>query len=116
MASVEEDPIPPIPQVQPPIDESNSARKRFTPTWMNWFDKVRTKINIINALLVGFSKITGIGFPALGPGGVWTTRVMQGPMSVQVANGDGSLGDPTFTLVNDEANPGELEVYASNHL
>lgn len=45
---------------------------------------------------------------------VWTSRTIQGPMSVVVTNGSGVAGDPSLTLVNDEVNPGNLESYATN--
>ena len=60
--SIETDPVPPLPQHTPPINKRDGALERFENTWMQWFQTVRDKINIINALVVNFSGITGNGF------------------------------------------------------
>lgn len=104
MSTAEENPVPPIPQLEPPIDKSPSAQERFAHVWMRWFDNVRTKINVINALLANFSKLVGTGFPSLN-GSTWNLRTMSTGPGVDVTNGDGVAGNPTFTF---NADTGEV--------
>lgn len=102
--SIEDEPVPPIPQLEPPIDKNPSANSRFTHNWMRWFIYVRAKINVLNALLVNFSKLVGQGFPSLN-GANWNLRSMSTGPGVDVTNGDGVAGNPTFTF---NASTGEV--------
>lgn len=94
--SVEDEAVPPIPQLEPPIDKNPSANSRFTHNWMRWFIYVRAKINVLNALLVNFSKLVGQGFPSLNEVN-WNLRTMSTGPGVDVTNGDGVAGNPTFS-------------------
>lgn len=95
--SVEDDPLSPVPQHTKPISEGQGNRGHFEKTWMRWFIELRDKVNVINAIISGLSKITGIGFPAFNGTG-WNVRSMQPGPGVDVANPDGSTGNPTFSF------------------
>lgn len=93
--SIETDPIPPLPQHTPPVDQKEGAQQRFTINWMQWFTAVREKINVINALIVNFSNLVGTGFPALSSGN-WNMRSIAQGTGITVTSGDGVSGDPTI--------------------
>lgn len=92
--SVESDPVPPLPQHTPPINKRAGALERFENNWMQWFTAVRNKINIINALIVNFSKITGNGFIVLQNSANWFTRTLVQGTGIVITNADGTAGDP----------------------
>lgn len=113
--AVQGDPVPNPPQHDPVIEEKESGMGRFSRSWMQWLLLLRSKINVINALLVQFSQLTGQGFLSLFDGNFFT-RSFQGPMSVQILNADGSTGDPDFRLKGDELSPPSLAVYGVDYL
>lgn len=93
--SSETDPVPPVPQHTPPINERDNL-KRFENNWMQWFLLLRDKINIINALIVNFSGITGNGFLVLQNSINWFTRSLVQGAGISLTNADGTAGDPTI--------------------
>lgn len=113
--AVQGDPVPNPPQHDPAIEERETGVGRFARSWMQWFLLLREKINVINALLVSLSKVTGTGFLSLSDG-TWFTRTHEGPMSVEVLNGDGAAGNPVHRLKGDELTPPGLSVYGVDHL
>lgn len=94
--NVQEAPIPPVPQHTPPIDKMPGSQEKFENTWNQWFVNLREKVNVINALVVGISKLTGTGFPAL-LNGLWSIRTIQPGDGIDVQDGDGAAGDPTIS-------------------
>lgn len=95
--SVETDPVPPVPQHTAPIDKRAGAQERFETNWMQWFIQLRNKINIINALIVNFSQITGNGFIVLQNSINWFTRTLVQGSGISITNADGTGGDPTIS-------------------
>jgi hypothetical protein len=95
--SIETDPVPPLPQHTPPINKRDGALERFENNWMQWFNVVRNKINIINALLVNFSNITGNGFIVLENSLNWFTRTLVPGTGISITDADGTVGDPTIS-------------------
>lgn len=100
--SVETDPLSPAPLNTRPLNQDGGNKEKFEKTWARWFIELRTKINIINAMLVNFANLTGTGFPAL-DGDSWAIRQMQGGPGVDIANADGSTGNPTFSFNSNTA-------------
>jgi hypothetical protein len=94
--SVEADPIPPLPQHTPPINKAAGALERFETNWMQWFNVLRNKINIINALIVNFSNLTGDGFIVLSNSIDWFTRTLQQGNGIIITDADGTSNDPTI--------------------
>lgn len=92
MASNEEKPLNPLPQHDPPLYEVGGV-KRFTVSWMQWLFELRDKVNVINALLINFSNLTGTGFPSLS-GGQFNIRTLTAGIGIAIQNGDGAAGNP----------------------
>lgn len=102
---VTSDPVPPVPQHTPPVDEGN-PRKLFPVNWMQWFLALREKINILNESIVNLSDLEGIGFLAKN-GAQWVLRTLTGTAGkISVTNGDGTAGNPVFNLVPTAVTPG----------
>jgi hypothetical protein len=100
--SAEEDPIPPIPQAATFLKEVGSFEKskwralKLENVWMQWLDGVRTKVNVIDANLVGLSALTGVGIPFKGPTG-WRIGSINGTVGrISIIDGDGDPGNPTI--------------------
>lgn len=102
--STEEDPLKPVPQHTKPIDQTTGNKDRFDKPWLRWFIELRTKVNVINALLANFAKLTGIGFPALN-GENWNIREMEAGPGINIQNPAGELGNPIFSF---DADTGEV--------
>lgn len=101
--SVETDPVPPVPQHTPPLDESRvkePKRLPFTVNWMQWFLALRDKVNIINDSIVNLADVgSGPGIVAKN-GASWLLRTITGTSNrVTVADGDGASGNPTIDVV-----------------
>lgn len=100
------DPLPPVPQHTPPVDETTGALKRFHRHWMQWFLQARDKINVINASLASLGLITEIGFLAKLTDGTWASRTISSPTdSIDVVGGDGSA-NVTVDLPETGVTPG----------
>lgn len=99
--SVQNDPVPPVPEHTPPLKEDEGPRvsgKFFGQTWTRWFVSVRDKINVLNESIVNLSNITGTGILAK-DGIAWVLRTIQGTVGrVSVTGGDGTA-DPTIDVV-----------------
>lgn len=96
------DPIPPVPDIIPPIQEdfgTGDVSKRFNHAWSRWFLAIREKINVINDSLVNAISIAGTGL-VVKSGDNWDVRSIQGtPGRISITNGDGIAGDPTIDIV-----------------
>lgn len=95
--SVETDPLSPAPLHTKPLEEGGGNKGKYEKTWSRWYIELRTKINVINALIANFAKLTGTGFPAL-DGDNWNIRQMQAGPGIAIANPDGQAGNPTFSF------------------
>lgn len=94
--SAETDGVPPVPQHTPPIDRREAAIERFENNWMQWFIAVRTKVNVINTLIVNLSKFTGNGFAVISSAQQWFTRSLVAGTAITISNNDGTAGNPTI--------------------
>lgn len=92
--STESAPLNEPPQHDTPIAKFGGI-ERFVNSWGKWFWDVRTKINVINSLVVNFSNLSGTGFPAL-DGNQFNIRTIQPGAGIDVTDGDGVAGDPTI--------------------
>ncbi len=105
MASTEDQPIPPVPNLQEVIAKNEGSNKITIP-WSQWFEQIRTKINILNSSIVALAGITGVGFLAKN-GAAWTVRTFVGTSGrISISNGDGSGGNPQIDLVDTTVTPG----------
>lgn len=115
--SVETDPVPPVPSTTPVLNDNTGNqegnKKLFENNWVQWLLNLRTKINVLNSLLVSISKLTGTGFIAIS-GGLAAVRTFLGPDSVKITNPDGSGGDPIWQLENDDSSLTPLTNYGKN--
>lgn len=91
--SAETDPVPPVPSTTPMLNDrtgtSDGEKKLIENNWNQWFLSLRTKINILNALMVSISKLTSTGFIAISGGVAATRELLTGP-GVDVSNGTGA--------------------------
>lgn len=92
--SLESAPLNEPPQHDPPIFKDGRV-DRFVNSWGKWFWDVRTKINVINELVVNFSNLSGTGFPALSGSG-FNIRTLVAGIGMVITDGDGASGNPTF--------------------
>lgn len=92
--SLESAPLNEPPQHDSPIFKDGRV-DRFVNSWGKWFWDVRTKINVINELVVNFSNLSGTGFPALSGSG-FNIRTLVAGIGIVINNGDGALGNPTI--------------------
>lgn len=109
MASQSEiDKVPPVPQHTPlrAGDQPNDHKTLIARPWADWFEAVRTKINLINESLANLAGITGSGILAKS-GANWLLRTIQGAAGrIEVFDGDGVGGDPVIDLANTTVTPG----------
>lgn len=109
MASQAEiDKVPPVPQHTPPRagDPPNEHKALIARPWADWFEAVRTKINLINESIANLAGITGSGLLAKS-GANWVLRAIQGsPGRIEVSDGDGVGGDPVIDLADTAVVPG----------
>lgn len=103
--SVQDQDIPPVPS-QSPLNEADTEAKKIGVTWSQWFEQVRSKVNVLNGSLVGLASIAGVGLAVRTVSG-WLTRTITGTSgNISVANGDGVAGNPTVNLVDTTVTPG----------
>lgn len=103
--SVQDQDIPPVPS-QSPLNEADSEAKKIGVTWSQWFEQVRSKVNVLNGSLVGLASIAGVGIAIRTISG-WLTRTIVGTAgNISVTNGDGVAGNPTVNLVDTAVTPG----------
>lgn len=110
--SVETEPVPPAPEHTPPLQEDAGTPmpgKFFSHAWTRWFTSLRAKINVIDASLVALGDLASGAGVLVKNGSAWALRTLTGtPDRLEVLNGDGAGGDPTFDVVttNLVAGPG----------
>lgn len=100
------DKVPPVPQLVPPMRDIKGTANgvdlsalRFDNAWMQWFQQVKVKIDVINSNLFQLGNISGTGFTTRDSAGNWQQRTIQGTANkIDVANGDGDAGDPVITI------------------
>lgn len=98
--SVQSDPLPPPPTNAEPIQKDR--QKTFIHPWSDWFLRLRDKVNVLNASLLGLSQIAGTGLLARLTDS-WVVRAIEGASGrITVTNGDGVSGNPTIDF-SDEA-------------
>lgn len=109
MASQSEiDKVPPVPQHTPPRagDQPNEHKTLIARPWADWFEAVRTKINLINESIANLAGITGSGI-LVKSGANWVLRTIMGSTGrIIVTDGDGTGGDPTIDLADTTVVPG----------
>lgn len=95
--SDETNPLPPVPQHTPPVDEISGQRK-FARNWMQWFVQLREKVNAINESLVSLGVVSSEGFLTKLSGGSWASRSFEDSEDIEFTNGDGDAGNPSALL------------------
>lgn len=100
--SVQDENIPPVPQLVAPLKEGAAGPGvkgyRFDNAWMQWFTQVREKVNVLNASIVNLAGVLGNGLLSKN-GSSWNLRTIQGTLGrIVVTNGNGVGGDPTIDL------------------
>ncbi len=101
-SSAETDKVPPVPQHTPlrAGDQANDHKALVARPWADWFEAVRTKINLINTSLATLAGVTGSGL-LVKVGATWVLRTIRGTAGqIDVADGDGDTGDPTISIAN----------------
>lgn len=104
--SVAEDKIPPVPQLISPIKDVGGRNPdvdcssfRFDNPWMQWFQNVKTKIDVINSDLASLSEITSAGLAARDASGTWSSiEIVPTDTSIIVTNGAGVAGNPSIKI------------------
>lgn len=102
------DPIPPVPQHTPlrAGDKTGDFPTLVARPWADWFERVRTKINLINESIATLAGVTGSGI-LVKAGANWVLRTIQGTAGqIEVDNGNGTGGDPTISLADTTVTPG----------
>lgn len=101
------DKVPPVPTLVAPLidlrgeQDANLKLYRFENAWLQWFQQVKIKIDVINENLYQIGNISGSGFTARDGAGNWHQRVIQGIANqINVTNGDGVAGNPTISISN----------------
>lgn len=101
--SVQDEPIPPVPEHTPPLREDEVSRdtnKFFNQTWTRWFVSLRDKINVIDESIANLAGVVGNGI-LVKVGSSWVLRTITGTTGrISVTNGDGAAGNPVVDLVN----------------
>lgn len=109
MASdAEKDKVPPVPQhtALRAGDQPQDHKALVARPWADWFEAVRTKINLINESLANLAGIVGSGI-LVKSGANWFLRTIQGSTGrIIVTDGDGVGGDPVIDLANTAVTPG----------
>lgn len=104
--SVQEEKVPPVPQLIPPLRDTSNQQDlrsyRFENAWMQWFTQVKFKIDVINANLFSISNLSGAGFTSRAADGTWNQREFLGVTArITVTNGTGELGNPVIDIASD---------------
>lgn len=104
------DKVPPVPTLVAPLidlkgeSDVNLKNYRFENAWLQWFQQVKIKIDVINENLYQLGNISGVGFTTRDGAGNWHQRVIQGTANeIDVADGDGVAGNPTISISNSYA-------------
>lgn len=106
MAEVAVQPVPPVPQLAPPLVYLHGNKQgidltklRFDNAWMQWFVQVKIKVDLINASLKNVGQLAGAGFSVKDSSGNWQVRSIQGTTNrISITNGDGQGGNPTINI------------------
>src|ERR1700754_4644925 len=97
------DKVPPVPVttdvITPSTPDANKILRgqKFTNTWNQWFIALKSKVDVINAAIIGLSNFTGVVFIPRRTDGSFVSRTITGTSgNVSVANGDGAAGNPAI--------------------
>ena len=104
--AVAEEKVPPPPQQVPPLidllkknPEVFLGSFRFGNEWMQWFQLVKLKIDVIDSNLYQLANVVGTGIPSRDGSGNWTAREIENSdSSITVEDGDGVTGNPKIKI------------------
>lgn len=104
--AVAEEKVPPPPQQVPPLIDLLKRNPdiflgsfRFGNEWMQWFQLVKLKIDVIDSNLYQLANVVGTGIPSRDGSGNWTAREIENSdSSIVVEDGDGVTGNPKIKI------------------
>lgn len=104
--SIEDQNIPPVPS-QSALNGMDKTLVKIGPTWAQWFEVLRTKVNLINAFIANLSGFTGTGFLSVDSNKAIHGRTITGTAGdITVTDGDGTSGNPTISSAATGVTPG----------
>lgn len=84
-------------KIVPDIPKSN----KLTPAWIQWFQQLVAKINVLDPSAVALLETTGSGFISTDPAGSNARTITGTAGRLTVTNGDGVAGNPTLDVADD---------------
>ena len=96
--SIESDKVPPVPSTVD-ISAPDGTTNKLSIPWLQWFQQVKTKIDILNESIVALAGLTGVGYLAKN-GTAWAVRTLVGTSgNISISDADGSAGNSVVNLI-----------------